>query len=72
MTKSNEDLGAVEIVTPSECVVLRLQAIASIASVCEKLADALNQPVQVVNINGNITANAPNALYTGKKQKKGK
>ena len=53
-----KERGAVEVIIPDELVGKRLEAIATIARVCEKLATALSSPIQIVTINGNITANA--------------
>jgi hypothetical protein len=69
MSKDNADRGAVEIITPDECVEVRLRAIATIASACEELARALNMPITSVTINGNITSNAKYGLRMGKKAK---
>lgn len=67
--KKVEPGAVVNIESPNdEHATARLDIMLSIANTCEKLAEALNCPVQTVTINGNITANAPFGVRVGKRQ----
>jgi hypothetical protein len=69
--KTVEPGAVVNIEAPDdEHTMARLDIMLSIAKTCEKLADALNCPVQNVTINGNITANVPYGVRAGKRPRR--